>query len=524
MIRAHRRGHGAAVLLSSALSWLAWPPLHLLVPSFVCLVPVLAALERARGRDAWRRRFALGAAYGVLGMAAPLWWMAVGMLRFRPLYAAFFPVILLLGALYGGTMFAVTAWIRDRTRLPLWAVFPFTWTTVEWMIGHMGPIAFPWLGLGTSLTAWPLLVQVADTIGARGVTFALAAANAALADAWIARHRAIGFLPVAARPVLAVGIGVLLAAGYGAMRMRTLPLRPVLRAAVVEPDHDARGRWRPERQAALVSDLVALSDSAAAGVPPDLVVWPENALPEQPGTDPRFRGAVAGLVRRTGAALVTGVVEGGFSAGKDVPRFNAALLAAPDAEPRIVYRKRFLIPAAEEGAGGLRRGAADQTPVRLGDASLGILICHESMREDLARDWRRSGVDVLVNLVNDAWFDGTVAPAQHAAHLVMRAIETRTGVVRAANSSEGAILDPLGRVTQRIPPRTRGWIAGEVLTSSRAPLYASLGDWVAALALAGTGALVTLAFALTVPVPVPAVLVPATARSARARPALSPAG
>lgn len=473
MIADRRSGPWAAVLASSALSWLAWPPLHLLVPPFVCLVPVLAALEQTGGRDAWRRRFALGAAYGVLGMAGPLWWMCVGMLRFRPLYAAFFPVILLLGVLYGGALFAVTGWIRRSTSLPLWAVFPFTWTTVEWLIGHMGPIAFPWLGLGTSLTAWPVLVQVADTVGARGITFLLAMANAALAGAWVARRGS-----PALRPVLAVAAGIAFAAGYGVMRWYTLPLRASVRVAVVEPDHDARDRWRAEHHAALVQDLVALSESAATRANPTLVVWPENALPAELESDPRFRGAVTTLARRNGVSILAGVFEGGFATGSDAARYSAAQLIQPAGEAFIVYRKRFLIPAAEEGTGGLRRGAEDQTPVPVAGAMLGILICHESTREDLARRWRLGGADVLVNLVNDSWFDGTVGPAQHAAHLVMRAIETRAAVVRAANSSTSGLVDPLGRVREHIPPHTHAWTAGEVLVTDRPALYARLGDWV----------------------------------------------
>src|SRR5256886_13606715 len=66
----------------------------------------------------------------------------------------------------------------------------------------------------------------------------------------------------------------------------------------------------------------------------------------------------------------------------------------------------------------------------------GVMICYESAFEDLARGYRRRGAEFLVNITNDAWYGRTAGPYQHAAHLVMRAIETRMGIARAANDGD----------------------------------------------------------------------------------------
>src|SRR5256885_4436832 len=71
----------------------------------------------------------------------------------------------------------------------------------------------------------------------------------------------------------------------------------------------------------------------------------------------------------------------------------------------------------------------------------GVLICYESIFEDLARSYRRRGADFLVTITNDAWYGRTAGPYQHASHLVLRAIESRMGIARAANDGISEFID-----------------------------------------------------------------------------------
>src|ERR1700694_5199289 len=119
-------------------------------------------------------------------------------------------------------------------------------------------------------------------------------------------------------------------------------------------------------------------------------------------------------------------------------------------------------------------------------ARFGVLICYESAFEDLPRVYRRLGADFLVNITNDAWFGRTSAPRQHASHLVLRAIETRMGVARAANSGISEFLDPLGRAYAATRLNEEGIVADLLRTSDVITLYVRLGDWVGMLVVALT--------------------------------------
>ena len=75
----------------------------------------------------------------------------------------------------------------------------------------------------------------------------------------------------------------------------------------------------------------------------------------------------------------------------------------------------------------------------------------------------------------------------------MRAIETRMGVARAANTGVSEFVDPLGYTHRRTPLEVQRIEADTVWTTAGRTPYVRLGDWVGLLALVGTGALVVAA-------------------------------
>jgi apolipoprotein N-acyltransferase len=115
-----------------------------------------------------------------------------------------------------------------------------------------------------------------------------------------------------------------------------------------------------------------------------------------------------------------------------------------------------------------------------------VVICFESAFEDLPRKYRARGADFLVNVTNDAWFGRTSAPGQHASHLVLRAIETRMGIARAANSGISEFVDPLGHAYAASELEQEAVVADRLRTSDVITLYVRWGDWVGVLSIFAT--------------------------------------
>jgi apolipoprotein N-acyltransferase len=465
----------AALLLN-----LAYPPFHLILPSFVCLVPIVLLLDdNGGGAGRMRTHFVRGFWFGVMANGILFHWVAVALWNFKPwIWLAYGPAIILLG-LYTGLLFVVIMWLRRRTALSLILILPAAWTALEWLLAHHPIIQLSWLGLGTSLTAYPVFVQLADVVGARGLTYLLVTANIALALAW--KHRADRRRLYVLLGGVAAGLMVVTA--YGVARMRAIELRQAGDIAVIQPNVEAQQKWIPGLQHSIVEATLALSERALRTDAPDLVVWPEVALPgplpyhaawERQLTDHAWEHQTPVLV---GALDLRGEPDG--SAGL----YNAAFLFEPTPLRRRQdpYYKHSLVLLFERfnGVAQGREGGVFETPI----GGVGVLICYETAFDQFARVHTRNGATILVDMSNDAWFNATTGPSQHFAHLVMRAIETRRGVARAANTGPSGFVDPLGHPHHRSREDVATFVTGPLITSDAASLYVSLGDWVGPLSL-----------------------------------------
>lgn len=485
-------GLGAIALTAS------YPPFPLPILSFFAIMPAVLLVRQAVTDANPRFAFRWGWWYGLATNALVLYWMVVALWHFTPFSALGYLATIAIIGLLTGVMF----WFVVRIRLaapgvPLWVVFPVAWTALEWLIGHLGDVGFPWLGLGTSLADSPLLVQWADLAGARGVTLWLAWCNVLLLEAAIDVRSA----PSAVRRIATVLLTIGLAVGYGVWRMKTLPVRDVGRIGMIQPNEGFDEKGDPARADTVFGKLISQSQQLLTQVPrPELIIWPEAAVPDFLWRRPQWEMAITGLIRESRIPILMGVVwaEPGWQSIRD-PYYNAALLVDPTGDGRNhpVYLKHYLVPVTERvpfvpvsvfrAIPGIRRWSGGFTPGRdlpvyqTAIGRFGVIICYESAFEDLPRKYRARGADFLVNITNDAWFGRTTAPRQHASHLVLRAIETRMGVARAANSGISEFVDPLGRAYNLTKLDTDTIVDGMLRTSDVVPLYVRLGDWVGTL-------------------------------------------
>ncbi len=489
------RGDWPLIAGGALLVFFAYPPFHLLLPSFLALIPAVWLIEDAQADPRpLRRRLVQGFWFGLGAHGLVLYWIVVALWHFTPAVAAgYFATILILAG-YAAVTFALTGWVVRRTGVSIIVVFPVFWVAAEWLIGHQGDIRFPWLGLGTSLTGYSTLVQVADLIGARGVTFALVAANAALALAW--RRR--GERRRAAVLAGGVAAGVLAALVYGIVRERTLPVRPVGEVAVIQPNVGFDEKWEGETRDSIMQRTLTLAARAIRETRADLVVWPEAAVPGYFLQHPEWARAIARLSFSTRTPQLVGGLDVAFPAPRRFEYYNAAFLfdSLGDRTRYEAYHKQYLVPITERVPfvnprwfklrffGGFGEGGPG--PVyQVGIGRFGVLICYESIFENLSRDYRRRGAEFLINITNDAWFGRSTAPYQHEAHLVMRAIETRAGIARSANTGISEFVDPLGRQHRQTALFVEALVAHRLTTTDVVTLYVRWGDWVGGLALVG---------------------------------------
>ncbi|MGW8266246.1 MAG: apolipoprotein N-acyltransferase [Longimicrobiales bacterium] len=507
-------GGVALAVVSAVLLILAFPPFHFLLLPFVALVPLGVALGSLRaGPGSGRRAVWMGLSFGVVHWGFLLVWVPLVVApRFPWAYPGFVTQVALLSGLTG-----LMAWVTHRLhagcRVPLGLALPLAWAAMEWLKAHFPlGLSFPWLGLGISLTSWPPLLGIAEWTGEGGVAFWLAAVNGTLASAILAfpgreEGRWAGQSPWL-RGALALGLG-LLPAVAGGIRARTLRLAPGPTVAVVGTHVPRNLRLLPRESSA---EGLAQARRALEGLRPgaaDLVILPEAtvAIPLDGPDGDVYLQDLKGMALGAGAPVVVGALatsrevgqDGGALAGpppvgsgsrRAIPEpgsaedvagtlTNSAYLVDSAGSFRGRYDKVRLVPGMEWG--GFTPGSPG-TVFAVDGHAFGPLICYESLFGTLAREQWRAGSRILINLSSDIWFgeEGSRISSlflhQHAAHLVMRAVETRVGVARAANGGFSFLLDPLGRRVSRLVAPSGGLAVSTVSTYPGVTVFARTGD------------------------------------------------
>lgn len=476
---------------SAVLFFAAFPPFHLIAPSLLALVPLAVAVRGARTP---RRAARIGFVFGALHHGLLLHWMVPALERLTATAPLVYATAVMLLALSQALACWMLDLLRRGGRVPFWFALPLAWTAVEWGIAHApGMLAYPWLGLGTSLTGYPELVGIAELAGARGVTFWLALVNGLVAQAVVAdrgARRVRGGLRAHRAWLAAALVVAAIPAAWGVWRARHLDLRPGPVVTTVRTTLRAQPDEETSDLEALAAVEALLAAPEADAPAPSLVVLPEGTFRD--GLDqPEVVAGLGDLSRRLGAPVVFGVVR---TEEAGAGRYNSAALAGPGGLQGDPYDKRRLVPWVERmplaglfpmtaGESPLRAGAG-WTVLEAGRHAVGALICYEVAFTGAARALRRAGARVLLNITNDAWFarTGAFAVAQHEAHLVMRAVETRTGVVRSANLGPAGFVHPTGRVRARVSGPGAGVATARVDAVVGPTWYVRVGD------VAGPGA------------------------------------
>lgn len=398
------------------------------------------------------------------------------------------------GLFIGGVAWAVS-WIGARLSIGAGlAAAPFLWVAAEWLRGHLFG-GFPWGTLAYTQYRQLPVIQIAELGGVHLVSALLVAVNAALAAWWV-----LGWRPALTGTLVAGAAlgGTLL---FGAVRLNEPAPPRDTRVTLLQPSIAQPLKWDPEYTEQTLGIYFGLMREVPAERP-DLVVWPETALPTLLREDPALLARLRAMAESLDAPLVVGSLD---EVRETRGLRNTAFLVT-DRGIEARYDKIQLVPFGEyiplAGVLGFVRDWAEfvselQPGSRLvvfpgPPAPFAVVICYEGIFPDLVRGLVEGGARLVVNMTNDAWFGRTSGPEQHLAMYPFRAVEHRVSVVRAANTGVSAFIGPSGRIERRMNLFERGTLTEAVSFGTGRTLYGRIGDWpglgslgLTALALAG---------------------------------------
>ncbi len=470
--------------------WLAW----------VALVPLLLAVRETQ----WKTSFSLGFAAGLVHYLGLIYWTVHTMHTYGrlPWLQSVVLLLLLSGflALFPAIYAALLSFIKVGPGLAL-VVSPLAWTALEYIRTWLFT-GFPWELMGYSQYDHLWTVQFADVFGVYGVSALVVWFNTTLSllmlhwldKSWQSHHIARRGV-IASSAIMVSALGVIVA--YGIFRIalvdRAVSGAKSANLAVIQGNIDQANKWDTRFQTVTTLKYKRLSEAAAAE-PLDLIIWPETATPFFFLHDKILSGIVVESVRSIGTHFIIGSPS--YANAQDRQTYyNSAYMIDPQGDPEGKYDKVHLVPFGEyvpirrwlpfidklvAQVGDFKRGKTGNT-LKWGNHHIGMLICYEAIFPGLSRAMVQNGADLLVNITNDAWFGRTGAPYQHFSMAVLRAVENRRFLARAANTGISGFIDPSGRILQTTQLNQDASAKASIALLSIRSLYSRWGDWPLAL-------------------------------------------
>jgi len=474
-------------LLSGILLTLSFPNFDLEFLAWFALVPLFCAIE-GKGLV---RSFKLGVLTGIISFLGILHWIIVAVHTYGnvPLIPSGLILLLLVAylSLFIGAFTFLTRLIQIRSGFQTILLTPILWVSLEYLRSFL-LTGFPWANLGYSQYLNLPFIQMADIIGAYGLSFVIVLVNATLF--WVLHQWSKRLFPFREVMITALILLGFLIYGYVKMEIidRQMTQNPPLKIGLVQGNIDQSIKWDNSFQLETLNIYEKLSFSVAEKKP-DLIIWPETATPFFFQDAKEFQPLVLDIPKKTNAFLLFGTPSYKIQK-KKVSHYNSAYLISPSGDLIGKYDKIHLVPFGEyvpmqdllffigslgEGIGDFKSGR-EIFNFSLPQGKFGVLICFEIIFPDLCRRFVKRGANFLVTITNDAWFGRTSAPYQHFSIATFRAVENRVFIARAANTGITGFIDPKGRILKEGGIFTEEAVNGTIRLSSQKTFYTLYGD------------------------------------------------
>ena len=494
----------AGVTLALSHPPVGWPLLALLVPALF-----VAGLDLAT--PAGRRWWPVPVTAAVVGYGAMLSWVV------QPAGYVGWTLLVLVHVAWWTLLAAVVVGTPRSAWRPL--VVAVAWVGIDALRGTVPLNGFPWGTLGAATVDLPWLATLARVAGEKAITLAVVVLSVA---AWEAIRGPLDASRDGTGRLRWDRVGTTLRAGsVGAAWLGGTAL--VVTLAVVEPpspdgqadvlvvqpnEFAAFAGTGADLDAAIAANAVELTATSvhAAGAP-DLTIWPESTIDDDPGRNPAMADALV-----QGGALTEGRLLAGAILDGRVPRTFRNVVLAVGADGQVVdsYQKRRLVPFGEyvpyrdalDWFEPLEQVPRDAVPgpgpqlLHVGDLRVAVVICFETLFGELTRSNLLAAEDpghLVVAATNDASFGRGGEAAQHLAQSQLRALETGRWVVHGAVSGTSAFVDPSGRVHDATELFEATSIRRTLTTTTGRTPFLVTGDWLGPATITGLVVLAVLA-------------------------------
>jgi len=480
------RPHWQLAVLSGILVGLAYPPLHLGFLIYIGLIPLIHILLNSSTKQAARNAFLASITANLIS----LYWIGLNSgAGFLPVFASLVGAVIYLSIFWMGLGWMIS-FTENKYKKGL-LIFPFAWVSME-LLRSLGSLGFPWINLALTQTEYIPLIQIADITGTYGVAY------------WIVLINIGFYLTITSKDkvkYLVVTVLVfLIMFSYGIIRINTFEYddNESIKIVITQPNMNPDEKWDPDSREENFTLMHDLLDSALVKHP-DLVLWPESAVPAYLRLSNHRREPIARKLKAAKISLLSGTVDRIIDKERNKFYYNSSIFIDTFGNTKM-YHKKHLVPFAEYiplsgyfpslkklnfGQANFTHGK-DYTTFEIGSTKFSNVICYESSVPQLLRGFVANGAQFLTIEANDGWLGNSSGPYQHFELARLRAVENRVPIVRCANTGISGSINSIGLVEQKVPLGEKKILIAEITPSQKLSFYTKFGEVFALLCVIAT--------------------------------------
>jgi len=392
--------------------------------------------------------------------------------------AEFYVVVLslILAVFYLSLFWASSGFVYGLIKTPnnTYLVLPFLIVALEW-IRSFGPLGFTWGNLALTQSEYPIILQMLDFTGPYIITFLIISLNLIVYLFATGNKFSKGNIRLIILTLIIIPI-------FGFYRMKNIfPIDKSIDIAIIQPNVDPNKKWDYDLRKETMTFMDSLYEDAIT-MNPDLIIFPETALPSYLRIENRVRNELQQKVNESDIPIIIGTVDRDVDSNGTRSYFNSSMYLTPRSD-YIMYDKIHLVPFAEYDLipnilspladlnlninRGVFKKGKDYVVFKLNNFSFSNLICYESSFPRYARKFVQNGADFLTIQANDGWLGTSAGPFQHFAQAKLRAIENRIPIVRGGNTGISGFILPNGEVL------TKTSLGKQVIIKEKLPIYKS---------------------------------------------------
>ena len=453
-------------ILSGILVGISYLPIKLGFCIYFGFVPILHSWIVNNSKS----NFTSGLIFGIVYNLISNYWIGTNS------GAEFYVVILSLifAVIYLSLFWAFSGYVYGliKTSRNTYLILPFLIVVLEW-VRSFGPLGFSWGNLALTQSEYLFMLQFLDFTGTYFLTFIIITLNLIIYQ-YIKKNK---FVRANIRLIISIFIIIPI---FGFIRMKNFsPTSKSIDIAIIQPNIDPNKKWNYNLRKQTITFMDSLHQDAIDMVP-DLIIFPETALPSYLRIENRVREKLQRKVNQSGIPIIIGTVDRKLDSNGTKSYFNSAMYLSPQKD-YLMYDKIHLVPFAEYDLipnafsplanlnlnmnRGIFKKGDNYASFRLNDFVFSDLICYESSFPRYARQFVKNGADFLIIQANDGWLGKSAGPSQHFVQAQLRAIENRTPIVRGGNTGISGFILPNGQVV------TKTSLGKKVIIKERLPLY-----------------------------------------------------